>query len=175
MTQPYQRTPAQRQGDFLTARDWEEEVADLFEAGTFRPAFNSTDALDFWFPGVYIELKEKRQRYTERWHLLPGVAEPDLFIIDELTVKRALRHYPAVLFLIRDVPGGRLFHVPIWELVSVERARVNRVKKGKWVIDLGHFRTVPDPVSAYDLFIREMTGQQWKDASVASHKDIPQA
>lgn len=175
MTQPYRRTAAQRAGDFQAARDWETEVADMFRPGSFLPAFNSTDALDFWFPGVFVELKEKRQSYTQRWHLLPGVAEPDLFIIDELTVKRALSHYPAVLFLIRDVPQGRLFYVPIWELVGVERARVNRVKKGKWIIDLSNFRTIDDPVAAYETFIREMTEQQWKDSSVASHKDVPQA
>lgn len=175
MTQPYRRTAAQRAGDFAEARKWEEEVASLFPPGTFRSAFNAKDDLDFWFPGVFLELKEKRQPYTERWHLLPGVAEQDLFIIDELTVKRALQHYPAVLFLVRDVPGGRLFHIPIWELVSVERARVNRVKKGKWIIDLTHFRTVPTPQAAHELMLREMASTRWKDSSVASHKEVPQA
>lgn len=175
MSAPYRRTAAQRAGDFEQARAWETEVAEQFRAGTFRSAFNSTDDLDFWFPGVFLELKEKRQSYTQRWWLLPNVPERDLFIIDELTVKRALQHYPAVLFLIRDVPGGRLFYVPIWELVSVERARVNRVKKGKWVIDLSHFRTINDPVQAYDLFVQEMASQRWKDSSVASHKEVPQA
>lgn len=171
----YHRTDEQKAGDYRRAREWEMEVAGMFDPATFLGNFEATDRLDLWFPGVYLELKEKRQSYTPRWHLLPGVPERDLFIIDELTVKRSLQHYPNVLFLIRDVPGQRLFHAPVWEMISVERARVNRVNKGKWVIDMGNFRTVDDPATSKSLFVRQLVKQHWKDSSVASAKEIPQA
>ena len=174
MTEPYRRTYEQKQGDYHAARIWEEEVGALFDPSMYLSRFNSVNDLDIWFPGLYFELKEKKQNYGERWHLLPGVPQENLFIIDELTVRRSLKHYPEVVFLIRDVPGGRLFHAPIWELIAVERVRVNRVGKGKWIIDLTNFRTVATPVESYTLAITEFAAKKWLESSVQSDKEIPQ-
>lgn len=178
MTEPYRRTGQQRQNDFLEARIWEEEVAGLFVEnglGGFRTDFEAKDRLDFWLPGVYVELKEKKQKYTKRWHLLENVPEQDLFIIDELTVRRSLQHYPNVLFLLRDIPAQRMFHVPVWELVSAERARVNRVAKGKWIVDVQNFRQGTDPAGSVELFKGELVNEAWKTPSIATHKEVPQA
>ena len=34
-----------------------------------------------------LEIKEKNQPLTERWHLLDGGEERNLFVLDELTVR----------------------------------------------------------------------------------------
>lgn len=163
----YRRTREQKNSDFLQARIWEEEVAGMWEPGMLDARFTSVNDLDLWLPGLFIELKEKKQKYTDRWLLLPEVPESEIFIMDELTVRRALAHYPGVLFLIRDVPSGRLKHVPLWELVVVERARVNRAGKGKWVIDMRHFRDVETPVAAHELAVRELVDQSWRGSGTA--------
>lgn len=171
----YGRTPGQKAHDFRNARIWETEVHGLFDPDEVIERFDSVDDIDLWFPGMFLELKEKNQPYGQRWHKLPGVPEQDLFIVDELSIRRHLQHYPAVFYLIRDNPQQRLFFAPIWELIAVERHRLNRAKKGKWVIDMGAFRQIGSPVEARPIAIRALAAQEWKRPDVASHKEVPQA
>lgn len=139
----YERTDAQRTGDFARSRAYEEHVSEVLGVANIT-RFDSPNDLDIFVPtdigdGWYLEIKEKNQRYTDRWHLLDGVLERDLFIIDELTTRRALLKYPKVFYLLRDNVGAetpRLFLIPLWELVCMERHRVDRVRKGKWILDL---------------------------------------
>lgn len=173
---PYRRTQAQHGHDFLNARIWEEEVAGLWPEDEVISRFDSIEDIDLWFPGVYLELKEKNQKYSKRW-LANGAPAPeeDLFIIDELTVRRALAHYPSVFFLIRDNPsGGRVFFAPIWELVSVERVRFNRGNKGKWLIDMGGFRVLDDVGDAHRMAVKELAAKRWKAPGAMSEREVPQ-
>ena len=94
----YTRTRAQKQNDFHEAREYEEYFGERLGVVS-HSRFNSTTELDIWVPGYMIEIKEKKQKYTSRWHLLDDVPHvlPLAAIclahhgIDELT-SRDLRH-----------------------------------------------------------------------------------
>lgn len=174
MTDPYHRTKAQMVGDFADAREWEEQLAAVFGDHVITQ-FDSKTALDIWVPGYYVEAKEKKQPYGHRWHLLPGVAEQDLFIMDELTVRRGAEKYPAVFFVIRDRPLGRLFLAPIWEVISAERVRVNRVKKGKWILDVRNFRQISDESDVPDLVPGLLAEVGWRASPALTRLEVPQA
>ncbi len=174
MTQPYHRTAAQRSGDFAEAREWEEQLAAVFGPNVITQ-FDSKTAMDIWIPGYYVEAKEKKQRYTTRWHLLPGVAEADLFIIDELTIRRAAEKYPAVFFVLRDRPEGRLFLAPIWELIGVERVRVDRVKKGKWIINIRNFHRIKTEAEIPALASHLLADMGWRASPSLTRLEVPQA
>ena len=156
----YRRPPGAVYKDFETAREFEEFVAQGIPVPV-HTRFAGKDDLDIWVPGFYLEVKEKRQSFTDRWHLLDGTPESDLFILDEQSVRRGLRHWPHVYFLLRDVPGGRMFVAPIWELAACRRHRVNREKKGKWIIDLTEFREIFAIQEIYDIAMHELPLMPW--------------
>jgi hypothetical protein len=94
----------------------------------------------------FLELKEKRQPYAlKNW---PDFApEPELFILDDLTVRKCLAYAPRSGVLVRDNLGHRYAFFSVIDLASMPRLRVNRGiqnvvedVKGKWLIDLrnGH-------------------------------------
>jgi len=174
MTVPYARTPAQRAGDFANARAWEEEVASWLPPHIAR--FDSTEELDIYVPGAYIDCKEKIRKISDRWPRPPGVEEWDLFIIDELSVRKALRHFPMSYFLIRDRQSGdRVLLARVDEMAAVERSRVNRVGKGKWLVDLSNFKVLEDP--KYELWpaiTADQLGLPWKRSECQSIKEVPQ-
>jgi hypothetical protein len=153
------------QKDLAAAVEFEERVASQMGVPV-HTRFTAKDDLDIWVPGYYLEIKEKRQPLTARWQLLPGVAEEDLFVLDEQTVRRALRHWPNVYFLIRDVPsGGRLFLIAIWELVVNDQfVRRNRVTKGKWIICLTDYRQLGDIADIHSIAVNELGTFPWKRA-----------
>lgn len=173
MTAPYHRTAEQKAGDFAKSREFEQEVSDALGVPHITN-FTSPTALDIWVPGVYIEVKEKRQRLTQRWHLLPGVPEHNLFVMDELTVRRAGKHYPYVMFVIRDVPQQRLFAAPIWEVNSVERARRNRVGKGKWIVDMTNFRQLESLDQILPFAMDLFADTEWLRSECLTAHPIPQ-
>ena len=89
--------------DFNQSKQFEQQVA--AGLGEFLVDYSaSTDKIDFWVPGFYLDVKEKRQKLTERWHLPPGVDEEYLVVLDELGTRKLMQHYPYGYFLIRDVP-----------------------------------------------------------------------
>jgi hypothetical protein len=173
----YHRPPGAAARDFAEARVWEEQVADMFPADQIVTQFDSPDALDIWFPGFYLELKEKKQKYGQRWWLIDNVPEQSLFIIDELTVRRGAEKYPAVFFLLRDRPRGRLYYAPIWELLAVERVRLNRktkgALKGKWVFDIENFRRIDSVEEARVMAVQDLASQAWRQSHCLSEKDVP--
>ena len=164
------RSQAQKRHDFANAREYEEYVAERLGV-TCHTRFNAVDDLDIWVPGFFVEVKEKNQHFGKRWHILSDVIEENLFIVDELTVRKALRWYPEVFYLLRDnvgdPTGPRLFLAPIWELIAVERERVDRVGqtghlKGKWVLDLSKFRRISDEADIPEIALSMLTSQEWK-------------
>jgi hypothetical protein len=176
----YERPPGAARADFNAAREFENEVGTWL--GEFRVGnLTSPDKLDWWVPGVFIDVKEKRQPLTDRWHLLPNVSEKYLFVLDELSVRRAAQYFPHAYFLIRDVPAGGLIYLArIDEVFCAERARLDRVsgagnRKGKWVIDLRNFRLLTDP--ANQLLPTVLSDQQhmpWKSSHSVSQLPIPE-
>lgn len=141
-------------------------------------ATNSTSKLDFHIPGISVEVKEKRQPLGGRWHLLPGVDERDLFVIDELSIRKALAHWPAAFFVIRDVPCDRLFVAPIWLMVGVERVRVDRTftggqRRGKWIIPLTSLIQLDNPeAELLPLLQRLAISGEWLDTHCISTMEV---
>lgn len=177
----YGRPPGAPAQDFLAARGFEEEVGSWL--GGYKIAnLNSPDRLDFWVPGCYVDVKEKRQRLSARWHVLEQVPEEHLFVIDELSVRKAAAHYPHAYFLIRDVPGGgRIYLARIDEMFCADHVRLNRVSaagnaKGKWVVDLRNFRLLTAPAEQLlPTILNDQIKTPWKDSQCLSMLNIPEA
>lgn len=95
-------------------------------------------------PYFYLEVKEKRQRYNMN-HWPAYVDEVNLFILDDLTVRKCLAYAPKSGILVRDNIHNRYTFLPIVDLALMPRLRVNRpihqnapALKGKWLINLNH-------------------------------------
>lgn len=177
----YSRPKGASAADFNAAKEFENEVGTWL--GDYKVAnLEQSDRLDWWVPGFYIDVKEKRQKLTARWvGLLPGVDETDLFVLDELSVRRAMRHFPHAYFVIRDVPsGGRVFLARIDEVTGAERARLNRVgntqhAKGKWVVSLRNFRQLTDPINQLrPTILHDQVNMPWKSSACLSLIPIPE-
>lgn len=173
----YGRPPGAAQADFLGARAYEELVGEWL--GDFKIArLDSTTELDYWVPGFYADVKQKKQPLGKRWHLLPDVPEHDLFVLDELSVRKAAEKGPHAYFIINDVPLDRHFLARIDEVFTADRVRVNRVydsgrAKGKWIIDLSNFRQLTDPASEIlPAVLADQIQLPWRASPCLSLKEV---
>lgn len=165
--------------DYKDAREFEQQVADVLEKQTHGivTRFDSVNELDIWVPGLFLDVKEKRQRYGKRFtDLWPDLDERNMFILDELSVRKAMVKDPrSAYFLLRDVPGGdRLFIVSALEVASGERVRVDREtspgrRKGKWLIDLGGCRRLPALDQLFEFVMADMASMPWGQSECLSH------
>lgn len=169
----YHRTAAQKGGDFAAAAEFEQEVrAHLPEWIVDNTA--ASDRLDFWLPGVYVEVKAKRQPLTARWHLVDGVDERDLFVLDELSVRRALRCWPEAYFLLSDEPTGRLFLASITDLCVADKVRRQRVGKGKWLMSLLQFHQLDSLDEIVPVAMADLASTPWKRSECLGLLPVPQ-
>jgi len=173
----YARTPYQKGADFGD-KTFEQAVGAALGPYVIDNTL-ATDRLDWYVPGYLVEAKSKRQKLTARWHLLPGVPEEDLFIIDELSVRRAMKHGYEVFFALQDLPGNRLFFVALHELIGLTRVRVNRNTggglKGKWIINLAECRQIQSLDEIPDLACKILVETPWKASSCVSPSiEIPE-
>lgn len=157
MSLNYPRNPAWRHGDRVNAKAFEEEVG-TWLGGHKIENLNATDRMDYWVPGLYVEVKEKRQPLSARWPLPNDCHPEDAFILDELSFRRAMTKYTDAWFVLRDVPLDRIFVVSAVELSCADRVRVNRegstgVKKGKHVYDLRQFKQLASLEAAREEFL----------------------
>jgi len=125
---------------------------------------SSLDRLDFQVLGpgerlVEIELKAKHQPYRGWGHLRPATRESDLFIVDELTMRKLVDAGRYAFLLVRDDPGDRWVVWTMFDLVLAAKARVDRPlatgtdrTKGKLLVDLAdtphHHRSLPEALDA---------------------------
>ena len=158
MSAPYARRPGQSALDMAAAREFEEEVRAVLPDHCVVRTSSSVD-LDYFIPPVVVEVKEKKQPLTARWH--GGQDEEDLFIIDELTVRKALKHWPYVWFVMKDCPQDRIFLANIAEILSADRHRFNRNGKGKWVIDTSGL-TIVNLDGVMDHIRMDLDSEFWK-------------
>lgn len=103
-----------------------------------------------WLQGdrpFFLEAKEKRQAYNLANWPTHGAPEPELFILDDLTVRKCLGYAPRAGVLVRDHLPARYFFFSIIDLALMPRQRVNRPirrnapdLKGKWLVNLGNAR-----------------------------------
>lgn len=169
----YARPRGSHEADFLNARENEELVGSWL--GEFKVGnLESTDRLDWWVPGLLVDVKEKRQRLSRRWTKRIDWPEVDTFVIDELSVRRAAEHFPHAYFMILDNPGGgRWFLARVDEVFCSERVRLDRItnsktghRKGKWLLNLQNFRQLTDPaVQLLPTVLNDQVEMPWK----ASH------
>ena len=109
----------------------------------------SVERLDYQLLGpgerlVEVELKTKRQRYRGWTAHRPDVAEPDLFILDELALRRIVDAGRYAFLLVFDMPLERWCLWSTADLVLTSKGRVARRlmtdelhEKGKLLISLG--------------------------------------
>lgn len=96
-----------------------------------------------------LEVKEKRRPYAvASWP--QGTPEPQMFILDDLTVRKCLAHAPRAGIAVKDVTGRRYVFFSVIDLALMPRVRVNRRiernapdLKGKWIIDLRNGQSAP--------------------------------
>jgi len=155
----YSRRPGQSNIDLQNAKEFEDEVRRVLP-GYVHVRTESTVDLDFYIPPIVVEVKEKRQKLTDRW-LGNKPIEDDLFVLDELTVRKALKHWPYVWFVLKDCPQERIFLASISEVLSADRHRFNRSGKGKWVIDTSGFSTFPLE-AIMDRIRVDIAMEEWK-------------
>lgn len=128
------------------------------------PFTDNTDSyteLDFTLlkedaPVFHLEIKEKRQTYrTDRW---PDFApEPDLCILDDLTVRKCLGFAPASGILVRDNVRSLWAFFPVIDLALMPKLRVNRAihnrsadVKGKWLLNFSNGSLAGSLAVAFD-------------------------
>lgn len=141
--------------DFEKARPGEELVAEWL-GPEWASYTDSTDDMDFILhsndigdPEWAVDVKEKMQPLSFRWKL-EGWSRPlaDTFILDELSIRKALKYGHRGYFVLHDVPLERWFVASAVEICMGDHVRVNRTgptgwDKGKWLIDLRQFMQFP--------------------------------
>ena len=113
-----------------------------------RRATSSLDDLDFQVLGpgkrlAQVELKAKHQPYRGWARLRPELAEPDVFLLDELALRRIIEAGRYAYMVVADLPSARWCVWSTVELVLASKVRavrtlatgVTRVK-GKVLLDL---------------------------------------
>ena len=90
-----------------------------------------------------VELKAKHQPYRGWSHLRPGVREADLFILDELALRKIVDGGRYAYLVVADLPGGRWCVWSTAELVLATKTRTVRTlatgttrQKAKVLLDL---------------------------------------
>ncbi len=139
----------------------------------------SLDRLDYQLLGpgerlCELELKAKRQPYRGWAHLRPELPEADVFILDELALRRVVDAGRYAFLLVRDLPGERWALWSTAELLLATKVRVSRrlaattvTDKGKALIDLGAAaitRNLPAALSAVAKLVGVIDAQ-WGDVA----------
>ena len=153
------------------AADGEFEILDSTE---------SFDELDFELGcrgrRIFLEVKEKKQHYRERWSEAADIPEEHLFILDELSARKIMLRCPRAWLLVNDICADRLSVFGALELLTIPKKRVNRsieagvaTFKGKWLIDLRHADSFEDMPPALDLIKRRISSEDEMWKSLACH------
>jgi hypothetical protein len=135
----------------------------------FEDHSESYKELDFVinFSGVifHLDVKEKIQKYqTANWP--KTMPESEMFILDDLSVRKCLAYAPNSGILIRDNLNSQYYFFSVVDLALMPKTRVNRQinknqqgQKGKWVINLRNgigFSSSEDAIDYLNKFIGEM-------------------
>jgi hypothetical protein len=96
-----------------------------------RSSTSSLNRLDFQLLGpgerlCELELKAKNQPYRSWGDLRPDTAEVDLFILDELALRKIVDAGRHAFLLVRDLPADRWVLWSTMDLVLASKTRVNR-------------------------------------------------
>lgn len=177
-----ERRPADWRVDLAERHPLEAEVAGAIDAHPalvrLRTSTSSCDRLDYQLLGpgermCELELKAKRRPYQGWSALRPEVAPADLFILDELALRRIVDAGRYGFLLVRDIPGRRWALWSTAELVLATKVRAGRHlatgaghTKGKLLIDLSSAAAVSDTVAAALSTLATLVGvidRRWDD------------
>jgi hypothetical protein len=138
----------------------------------------STDRLDYQLLGpgerlLEMELKTKRQPYQGWSRYRPDIVESDLFILDELALRRIVDAGRYAFLLVNDMPGRRWCLWSTADLVLTSKSRVARSLaretervKGKLLISLIEHSIVRETLGeAIEALISSVHGvdRAWDD------------
>jgi hypothetical protein len=147
-----ERRPEDWRTDLVQRHELEAEVAKVLndhpDLVLLTDSTASVNSLDYQLEGpgglrLEVELKAKRQPYVGWSAFRPDVAERDLFILDELSLRHIVDAGRYAFLLVNDVPGRRwcLWATP--DLVLASKVRVARPlmrkkarSKGKVLLDI---------------------------------------
>lgn len=163
----YDRPPGAVRSDFFAAKAYEEEVASWHDYWIAN--LDRNDRLDFWHPGFFLDVKERKAPLSKKWPLPEGCTAEDAFVLDEVAIRKALEHFPGAFFLLRDAAGDRTFLARVDELLLCDRVRVNREyngqARGKVVVNMTDFRQLTDPrTELLPTILADLVGLTWKQA-----------
>jgi hypothetical protein len=154
-----------------TKPSFQQEIRDLLANRHIRFEDHSESYREFDFVIAFsgaifhLDVKEKIQKYqTANWpKILP---ESEMFILDDLSVRKCLAYAPNSGILICDNLNGQYYFFSVVDLALMPRTRVNRPihknqqgQKGKWVISLNNgkrFNSSEDAIVYLNRFIGEM-------------------
>lgn len=179
----YTRRPGHWATDTAGRRAFEAEVRRaLIADGEFEilDSTDSYDEVDFELGcrgrRIFLEAKEKKQRYREAWVEAAGLPEEHLFILDELAARKVVLRSPRAYVLINDHVAGNLHVFGALEIVCIPKRRVNRsidggkaTYKGKWLIDLRHAEPAADLADALAFVKRRASSEEEIWRSLACH------
>ncbi len=137
----------------------------------FTDGSSSYNQLDFTIhdksgnPVFHFDAKEKRPKYAlADWPKF--AAEPDLFVLDDLAVRKCLAYVPKSGILIRDNLRDVYFFFSTIDLALMPKKRVNRPinrnqpdLKGKWLINLRNgkeSKSLHATISYISSFLRDL-------------------
>lgn len=123
----------------------EEQLNQLSDVEIIENNTASYDDIDFVLMlndnKVFVDAKEKKTRYRRGWVEYSNIEEENLFILDELGIKKLFPHFPYFFVVIKDCNFGKYFLYNAFDLLCMERVRLNRKiirrveqLKGKWLI-----------------------------------------
>jgi hypothetical protein len=150
---------------------FQQEIRDLLIKShiRFEDHSESYKELDFVinFSGAifHLDVKEKIQKYQmDNWPKI--MPESEMFILDDLSVRKCLAYAPNSGILIRDNLKNGYYFFSVVDLALMPRTRVNRQinknqqgQKGKWIINLRNgisFSSSEDAFDYLNKFISEM-------------------
>lgn len=137
----------------------------------FADGSSSYNQLDFTLcdkngqAAFHFDVKEKRQEYNlANWPKFASA--PDLFILDDLAVRKCLAYAPKSGILIRDNLREAYVFFSVIDLALMPKKRVNRPinrnqpgSKGKWLINLRNGKesqSIDDAISGIYSFLQDL-------------------
>lgn len=177
-----ERRPADWRVDLAERRPLEATVEAAINAHPALVRLSSStaslDRLDYQILGpgerlCQLELKAKRQPYKGWGALRPDVAAADLFILDELALRRIIDAGRYGFLLVRDIPEERWAVWSTAELVLATKVRAGRRlvtgverTKGKVLIDLSGAAAITTTLTAALSAVATLVGvidRRWSD------------
>jgi hypothetical protein len=179
----YTRQPAHWAVDTAGRRRFEQKVRKAFDSDGEFVLLDSTDSfdeIDFELGcrgrRMFVEVKQKKQRYREAWVEASGIDESNLFILDELAARKIIRRCPRSYLLIHDELQSRFSVAGALELITMPKRRINRsidaavsTYKGKWLMDLTHGEVTDSLDEAVAYLKRRSVSEDEYWGSLACH------